>query len=147
MMRYGLSGVLSASITSAGNQVLGAGRVVGRRASRQPVPKRVRLVGQPPLLEDRQRHRPKAPFTGPGRETLLLQPLLEGLGRGVGSNRALQQVLLHRQTDCVRRGVALAALAPPLGGGEGGQQLAADLTGATHARRASSAYPGRSGRR
>src|SRR6266704_2530355 len=36
--------------------------VVGRRAAGEPLAKRFRIVGQAPLLEDRQRHRPHAAF-------------------------------------------------------------------------------------
>src|SRR6267378_4762669 len=130
--------------------------VVRRRPTCEPIAKVVCLFGQLPFLEDRQRHRAHAPLAGAGREALLLQPPFELLRLGVGRDRPLQQVELDRQPDRVGSRVALAALAPALRRVERREQLAAHIGGAGRgavghagrpAMRASSAYPGRSGRR
>src|SRR2546430_101280 len=107
-----------------------AGGVVGRRTTREPIAKRVGFVSQPPFLEDRQRHRAHATLAGAGREALLLQPRFELVRLRVGRDRPLQQVEFDRQSDRVGRGVALAALAPPLRRLECREQLAAHLGGA-----------------
>src|SRR2546429_2579287 len=107
-----------------------AGGVVRRRTTREPIAKRVGFVSQPPFLEDRQRHRAHATLAGAGREALLLQPRFELVRLRVGRDRPLQQVEFDRQSDRVGRGVALAALAPPLRRLECREQLAAHLGGA-----------------
>src|SRR6266550_1198899 len=78
--------------------------VVRRCAAGEPVPERVRVV----------------------RQALLVQPRLELLGLGVGGDRALEQVPLDRQADCIGGRVALAPPASPLRSVEGGEELAAD---------------------
>src|SRR3989442_1112948 len=112
---------------------------------------------------------PPPPPAGARRETLLLQPGLELVRRGVGGDGLLEQPSLDREADCVGGRIALAPLAPPLRRLQGGEELAADCARAgqwavAHAPpfrtpnanpsrgrrrsaiRASSAYPGRSGR-
>src|SRR5436189_1209769 len=101
--------------------------VVRRCAAGEPVPKRVRVVRQAPLLEDRQRHGPHPALAATGGQALLVQPRLELVGLGVGGDRALEQVPLHRQPDRVRRGVTLAAPPTPLRCAERGARLPADL--------------------
>src|SRR2546426_3666766 len=100
--------------------------VVRRCAAGEPVPERVRVVRQAPLLEDRERHRPHAPFAPTGGQALLVQPRLELLGLGVGGDRSLEQVPLDRQADCIGGRVALAPPASPLRSVEGGEEFAAD---------------------
>src|SRR6266853_3724131 len=136
--------------------------VVRRCPTRQPLPERVRVVGQAPLLEDRQCHRPHPTLAAAGAQALLVQPRLECVGLRVGGDGPLEQVPLDRQADRVGRRVALAAPASSFRCVEGGEELTADLAGAgrcvvVHAPplhhlprpsiRTSSAYPGRSGRR
>src|SRR5256884_6558661 len=106
------------------------GGAVRRRTTREPIPKRVGFLSQPPFLEDRQRHRAHATLAGAGREALLLQPRFELVRLRVGRDGPLQQVEFDRQSDRVGRGVALAALAPPLRRLECREQLAAHLGGA-----------------
>src|SRR5439155_639691 len=48
--------------------------VVRRCPTRQPFPERVRVVGQAPLLEDRQGHCPHAAFAPAGGQALLGPP-------------------------------------------------------------------------
>src|SRR5437016_7480089 len=100
--------------------------VVRRCAAGEPVPERVRVVRQAPLLEDRERHRPHAPFAPTGGQALLVQPRLELLGLGVGGDRSLEQVPLDRQADCIGGRVALAPPPSPLRSVEGGEEPAAD---------------------
>src|SRR3989475_1820130 len=100
--------------------------VVRRCAAGEPVPKRVRVVRQAPLLEDRQRHGPHPALAATGGQALLVQPRLELLGLGVGGDRALEQVPLDRQADCIGGRVALAPPASPLRSVEGGEELATD---------------------
>src|SRR6266487_6354308 len=90
------------------------GCVVGRRAAGEPLAKRFRIVGQAPLLEDRQRHRPHAAFAPAGGETLLLQPGFELVRLGVGGDGPLEQLSLDREPDCVGGRIPLAAPPPPL---------------------------------
>src|SRR5437899_2261798 len=94
---------------------------------------------------------------------------LQHLRRGAGGDGLLEQPSLDREADCVGGRIALAPLAPPLRRLQGGEELAADCARAgqwavAHAPpfrtpnanpsrgrrrsaiRASSAYPGRSGR-
>src|SRR5256886_661348 len=160
-VRLGRTGSLATRPTS--------GRVVRRCTAGEPVPERVRILCQTPFLEDRQRHRPHSALARARRETLLLQPGLELVRRGVGGDGPLEQPSLDRETDRVGGRVALAPLAPPLRRLQGGEELAADCARAgrwavAHAPpfptpnanpsrgrrrsaiRASSAYPGRSGR-
>src|SRR6266576_6240648 len=96
----------------------------------QPVPERVRVVRQAPLLEDRQRHGPHPALAAAGGQALLVQPRLEFIGLGVGGDRALEQLPLDRQADCIGSRVALALPPSPLLRVEGGKELATDLTGA-----------------
>src|SRR2546428_11134257 len=128
------------------------------------------MRNQPPFHEDEDPHPPIAPLRRARRETLLLQPGLELVRRGVGGDGLLEQPSLDREADCVGGRIALAPLAPPLRRLQGGEELAADCARAgqwavAHAPpfrtpnanphrgprrpaiRASSAYPGRSGRR
>src|SRR2546428_2525599 len=135
----------------------------------EPVPERVRILCQTPFLEDRQRHRPHSALARACGEALLLQPGLELVRRGVGGDGLLEQPSLDREADRVGGRIALAPLAPPLRRLEGGEQLAADVARAGRravahvppfrapnanpsrrrprsAIRASSTYPGRSGR-
>src|SRR6266576_1155662 len=138
--------------------------VVRRCPTLQPVPERVRVVGQAPLFEDRQGHGAYAAFAATGGQALLVQPGLEFVRLGVGGDAPLEQVPLDRQTDRVGCRVAPTAAPPPLRRVDGGEELTADLTRAgwravahrkakpSSARRrttirTSSAYPGRSGRR
>src|SRR5438445_2780140 len=100
--------------------------VVRRCAAGEPVPKRVCVVRQAPLLEDRQRHGPHPALAATGGQALLVQPRLELLGLGVGGDRALEQVPLDRQADRVGGRVALAPPPSPLRTAERGAQLAAD---------------------
>src|SRR5438445_3321022 len=100
--------------------------VVRRCAAGEPVPERVRVVRQAPLLEDRERHRPHAPFAPTGGQALLVQPRLELVGLGVGGDRALEQVPLDRQADRVGGRVALAAPASSLRCVEAGEEVATD---------------------
>src|SRR5436309_7256930 len=104
--------------------------VVRRCPTRQPFPERVRVVGQAPLLEDRQGHCPHAAFAPAGGQALLVQPRLEFIGLGVGGDRALEQLPLHGQPDRVRRRVALAPPPSPLRRIEGGEELATNFAGA-----------------
>src|SRR5438094_2335314 len=99
--------------------------VVRRCPTRQPFPERVRVVGQAPLLEDRQGHCPHAAFAPAGGQALLVQPGLEFFGLGVGGDRPLEQLPLHGQPDRVRRRVALAPPPSPLRRIEGGEELVA----------------------
>src|SRR2546425_1266231 len=145
------------------------GRVVGRCPPGKPVPEGLGILCQTPFLEDRQRHRPHSPLARTCGETLLLQPGLELVRRGVGGDGLLEQPSLDREADRVGSRVALAPLAPPLRRLKRGEQLAADVARAgrravAHAPplrapnanpssrrrrsaiRASSTYPGRSGR-
>src|SRR2546430_997849 len=100
--------------------------VVRRCAAGEPVPKRVRVVRQAPLLEDRQRHGPHPALAATGGQALLVQPRFECVGLGVGGDRALEQVPLDRQADRVGGRVALAPPPSPLRSVEGGEELAAD---------------------
>src|SRR3989475_7218669 len=100
--------------------------VVRRCAAGEPVPKRVRVVRQAPLLEDRQRHGPHPALAAAGGQALLVQPRFECVGLGVGGDRALEQVPLDRQADRVGGRVALAPPPSPLRSVEGGEELAAD---------------------
>src|SRR5207244_1970623 len=100
--------------------------VVRRCAAGEPVPERVRVVRQAPLLEDRERHRPHAPFAPTGGQALLVQPRLELLGLGVGGDRSLEQVPLDRQADCIGGRVAIAPPPSPLRSVEGSAALAAE---------------------
>src|SRR6267378_1978965 len=102
------------------------GRVVRRCTAGEPVPERVRILCQTPLLEDRQRHRPHSALARACGEALLLQPALELVRRGVGGDGLLEQPSLDREADRVGGRVALAPLAPPLRRLEGGEELAAD---------------------
>src|SRR2546428_10595099 len=127
------------------------------------------MRNQPPFHEDEDPHPPIAPLRRARRETLLLQPGLELVRRGVGGDGLLEQPSLDREADRVGGRIALAPLAPPLRRLEGGEQLAADVARAGRravahvppfrapnanpsrrrprsAIRASSTYPGRSGR-
>src|SRR3989442_8107183 len=145
------------------------GRVVGRCAPGEPVAEGLGILCQTPFLEDRQRHRPHSPLARTCGETLSLQPGLELVRRGVGGDGLLEQPSLDREADRVGGRIALAPLAPPLRRLEGGEQLAADVARAGRravahvppfrapnanpsrprrrsAIRASSTYPGRSGR-
>src|SRR5712691_2780813 len=101
--------------------------VVRRCAAGQPVPERVRVVRQAPLLEDRQRHGPHAALAAAGGQALLVQPRFECVGLGVGSDGPLEQVPLDRQADRIGGRVALAAPASPLRCLESGEELPADL--------------------
>src|SRR5690242_14328971 len=125
------------SLSAGVGPVIGQ-RVVRGRAAREPVAERGRVLGQAPLFEDRQRHRAHAAVTRAGGQALLVQPLLEPVGVGVGSDGPLEQLALDRQADGVRRRVASAAPALPLRRLERGEQLAADFAGA----RAHAAPPG-----
>src|SRR5437870_6087998 len=99
--------------------------VVRRCAAGEPVPKRVRVVRQAPLLEDRQRHGPHPALAAAGGQALLVQPRLEFVGLGVGGDGSLEQVPLDRQADRVGGRVALAAAPPALRCIEGGEELSA----------------------
>src|SRR6266699_329283 len=99
--------------------------VVRRCAAGEPVPKRVRVVRQAPLLEDRQRHGPHPALAATGGQALLVQPRLELVRLGVGGDRSLEQVPLDRQADCIGGRVALAPPPSPLRSVEGGEQLGA----------------------
>src|SRR2546425_5806739 len=104
--------------------------VVRRCAAGEPIPERVRVVRQAPLLEDRQRHGPHPALAAAGGQALLVQPRLELVGLGVGGDRALQQVPLDRQADRVGGRVALAPPPSPLRSVQRREQLATDLAGA-----------------
>src|SRR2546422_7295533 len=104
--------------------------VVRRCPTRQPVPERVRVVGQTPLFEDRQGHGAYAAFGATGGQALLVQPRLEFVGLGVGGDGSLEQVPLDRQADRVGCRVAPTAAPAPLRRVEGGEELATDLAGA-----------------
>src|SRR2546429_471216 len=104
--------------------------VVRRCAAGEPVPKRVRVVRQAPLLEDRQRHGPHPALAAAGGQALLVQPRFECVGLGVGGDRALQQVPLDRQADRVGGRVPLAPPPSPLRSVQRREQLATDLAGA-----------------
>src|SRR5438552_3135621 len=133
--------------------------VVRRCPTGQPLPERVRVVGQAPLLEDRQGHGPHAAFASTGVQALLVQPRLEFVGLGVGGDGSLEQVPLDRQADRVGGRIPLAPPSSPLRCVEGGEQLGADVARArvhhglhqpprpppTSTTFASSAYPGRGG--
>src|SRR5207244_1663273 len=131
-----------------------------------------RFLGEAPFFEGRQRHGPDSALAPTGCQALLVQPLLEPFRLGVGGYGPLEQLPLDRQTDRIGGRVALAAPPSALGRFEGGEQLTADLArtgrravghalppflGAPKAKpssvrrratiRASSAYPGRAGRR
>src|SRR6266851_8986324 len=54
--------------------------VVRRCPTRQPLPERVRVVGQAPLLEDRQRHGSHPALAAAGGQTLFVQPCFECVG-------------------------------------------------------------------
>src|SRR2546426_11302088 len=86
-VRLGRTGSLATRPTS--------GRVVRRCAAGEPVPERVRILCQTPFLEDRQRHRPHSALARARRETLLLQPGLELVRRGVGGDGLLEQPSLR----------------------------------------------------
>src|SRR6266702_2175369 len=104
--------------------------VVRRCAAGEPVPERVRVVGQAPLLEDRQRHGPHPALAAAGGQALLVQPRFECVGLGVGGDRALEQVPLDRQADRVGGRVPLAPPPSPLRSVQRREQLATDLAGA-----------------
>src|SRR6266852_1959509 len=132
-----------------------AQRVVRRRALRQPIPKRRSVLGQAPLLEDRQRHRAHAALRRSGGRALREQPCLELVRLRVGGDGAVEQIALDGEADHVWRRVPLATLAPAFGGFEGPEQLAADVARAiqcAHNRLprpmifTSTPNPGRSGR-
>src|SRR2546427_63440 len=99
--------------------------VVRRCPTRQPLPERVRVVGQAPLLEDRQGHGPHAAFASTGRQALLVKPRLEFVGLGVGGDGSLEQVPLDRQADRVGCRVAPTAAPSALRRVDGGEQLGA----------------------
>src|SRR5436190_14212549 len=101
--------------------------VVRRCAAGEPVPERVRVVRQAPLLEDRQRHGPHPALAAAGGQALLVQPRFECVGLGVGGDRALEQVPLDRQADCVGGRVPLAPPPSPLRSVQRREQLTADL--------------------
>src|SRR3989454_1109899 len=101
--------------------------VVRRCPTRQPLPEGVRVVGQAPLFEDRERHRPHAPFAPTSGQALLVQPRLELVGLGVGGDRSLEQVPLDRQADRVGGRVPLAPPPSPLRSVQRREQLTADL--------------------
>src|SRR3989441_11277662 len=145
------------------------GRVVGRRPPGEPVPEGLGILCQTPFLEERQRHRPHSPLPRTCGETLSLQPGLELVRRGGGGDGRLAHRSREPEADRVGGRIALAPLAPPLRRLEGGEQLAADVARAGRravahvppfrapnanpsrrrrrsAIRASSTYPGRSGR-
>src|SRR5205809_4398649 len=103
------------------------GGILGRRPAGEPLPELLRLLREPPLLEDHQRDRPETAAARADRVALAAQPPLELFGLRVRDDRALQQLPLHRQADSVRRGVALAAGPAALGSRERREQLAADL--------------------
>src|SRR2546422_11691900 len=130
---------------------------------------RLRLLGEPPFFEDRQRHGAHAAFGAAGAPALVEEPGLERARLGVSRDRPLEQVALDPEADRIGGGVALATLPPALGCLERGEQLAAHVAragrGAAAPRatperpkadrsnecrrsaiRASSAYPGRTGR-
>src|SRR2546422_693401 len=144
-------------------------RQVHRRGGDDVVRARRGPGGAQHLPRRARRPPPPAPGAGARRETLLLQPGLELVRRGVGGDGLLEQPSLDREADCVGGRIALAPLAPPLRRLQGGEELAADCARAgqwavAHAPpfrtpnanpsrgrrrsaiRASSAYPGRSGR-
>src|SRR2546421_7979832 len=100
-------------------------RVVRRRAALEPLAERGGVLGQTPLLEDRQRHRPHAAVARAGGQALLVQPLLEAGRIGVGGDGPLEQLPLDRQADRVRRRVAFAAPPPPFRRVERGEELGA----------------------
>src|SRR6266702_1632901 len=104
--------------------------VVRRCAAGEPVPERVRVVRQAPLLEDRERHRPHPALAAAGGQALLVQPRFECVGLGVGGDRALEQVPLDRQADRVGGRVPLAPPPSPLRSVQRREQLATDLAGA-----------------
>src|SRR2546425_3994342 len=104
--------------------------VVRRCPTRQPVPERVRVVGQTPLFEDRQGHGAYAAFGATGGQALLVQPGLEFVRLGVGGDGPLEQVPLDRQADRVGCRVAPTAAPSPLRRVEGGEEFPADLAGA-----------------
>src|SRR5438309_5145810 len=58
--------------------------VVRRGSASHPVPERVRVVRQAPLLEDRQRHGPHPALAAAGGQALLVQPRSDCVGLGVG---------------------------------------------------------------
>src|SRR3989454_1012401 len=139
------------------------------RATSEPLAERLRLLGEPPFFEDRQRHGAHAAFGAAGAPALVEEPGLERARLGVSRDRPLEQVALDPEADRIGGGVALATLPPALGCLECGEQLAAHVAragrdaaahGATPERpkadrsnecrrsaiRASSAYPGRTGR-
>src|SRR3989442_2994172 len=101
--------------------------VVRRRAASEPVPERVRVVGQTPLLENRQRHGRATALATAGGQALLVQPCFECVGLGVGGDGPLEQVPLDRQADRIGGRVALAPPPSPLRGAQRRQQLTADL--------------------
>src|SRR2546425_3078729 len=71
---------------------VGRGGVVRWRTTREPRAERVRIVGQTPFLEDRQRHRPHAALGAAGGDALLVQPGFE-IGRvGIGGDRSLEEL-------------------------------------------------------
>src|SRR2546426_12155256 len=149
------------------------------RATSEPLAERLRLLGEPPFFEDRQRHGAHAAFGAAGAPALVEEPGVERARLGVSRDRPLEQVALDPEADRIGGGVALATLPPALGCLERGEQLAAHVAragppplpppppsreaaahGATPERpkadrsnecrrsaiRASSAYPGRTGR-
>src|SRR6266576_4845698 len=127
--------------------------VVRRSTVAEPGAERVRVVGEAPFLEDRQRHGPHAALGAARRETLRVQPGLEVVRCRIGGDRPLEQLPLDRQADRVRGGVALAPLATALRGVERREQLATYVTRTARqvvahadARRASSAHAGVAGR-
>src|SRR5216684_3149116 len=100
--------------------------VVRRCAASEPVPERVRVVGQAPLLENRQRHGPDTALATASAQALLVQPCFECVGLGVGGDRPLEQVPLDRQADRIGGRVALAPPPSPLRGVQRREQLTAD---------------------
>src|SRR3989454_12060017 len=97
------------------------------RATSEPLAERLRLLGEPPFFEDRQRHGAHAAFGAAGGQTLLEQPSLELARLGVSRDRPLEQVALDPEADRIGRGVALATLPPALRCLERGEQLAAHV--------------------
>src|SRR6266513_315657 len=187
MMRYGLSGTWRSFTTAGGGPAGDAWRRAPppqpASAMTMPLSTTTRAgaatcLGYLPLSETAssdgaprasQSPNAAASFARPCGQALLVRPLLDPVRIGVGGDRPLEQVALHRQADRVRRRVALAAPPPPLRRVERGEQLGAhDRRARVHAStstvlhhlhnlhqpriggcstmRPSSGYPGLSGR-
>ena len=97
---------------------------------REPLPELRAHCREPPFIPDRERHRTHGAVREPRVETALREPLLEVGRLRVVAYRLLEQLALDAEPDGIRRGIADASLATPLGRVECMKQLGAEVRGA-----------------